>query len=57
MEDGWVATDNPNSSGSGGINQKKAETMDIDDIDNVIDGGDESEQQQEAVDIDEIDNN
>jgi hypothetical protein len=39
VEDGWVATDNPNS--STGVNSKKPETMDSDDMDmdNIIDGG------------------
>lgn len=50
MEDGWIATDNPNSS-----NKPKADAMDIDDMENIDDMN--ADDNQEAVDIDDIDNN
>lgn len=50
MEDGWVAAVNPNADKG-----KKADAMDIDDMENIDDMNVES--QQEAVDIDDIDDN
>ena len=53
MEDGWVAADNPNSTKD--ATSKKADAMDIDDIENIDDVA-VGDSQQEAVDIDDIDN-
>lgn len=48
LEDGWVSTDNPSSSKA-----KVAESMDIDDMDNIAD---DKEEEEEAMDIDDIAN-
>lgn len=52
LDDGWVEAENPNQK-MDKDNNKKAESMDIDDMDNIIHG---EEKQEEAVDIDDIAN-
>ena len=55
LEDGWVEAENPTNYDSQGGVMKKQEVVDIDDIGNVVDGGEaELDQNQEAVDIDDI---